>query len=163
MGGAVNVGGALIAGAANVAGQNKTQREYYRALAQTADKQAALQQAAAKRQAEYIFRSAAQESTRLQDEYTAALDAQQSARAANGLANSYTVQQIMQDSRWNLLTDQQTLRQNTADQLYETNLSALLGVQAKRDEASQYRTLSRRTSGSFLTQYLQRLFNGFSN
>ena len=109
------------------------------------------------------IRSAAQESTRLQDEYTAALDAQQSARAANGLANSYTVQQIMQDSRWNLLTDQQTLRQNTADQLYETNLSALLGVQAKKDEASQYRTLSRRTSGSFLTQYLQRLFNGFSN
>ena len=145
-----------------MAGKNKSEREYYRAMAQAADKQAALQEAASKRQAEYIFRSAAQESTRLQQEYTAAQSAQKAAFAANGLGQSATVQQIMQDSRWNLLTDQQTLRQNTADELYENNLSALLGVQAKRDEASQYRALSSRLSGSFLSQYLQRLFNVFS-
>lgn len=162
MGGAVNLGGALVTGALSVAGKNKSEREYYRAMAQAADKQAALQEAVSKRQAEYIFRSAAQESTRLQQEYTAAQSVQKAAFAANGLGQSATVQQIMQDSRWNLLTDQQTLRQNTADELYENNLSALLGVQAKRDEASQYRALSSRLSGSFLSQYLQRLFNVFS-
>ncbi len=163
MGGAVNIGGSLIAGAASIAGQNKSQREYYRALAQAADKQAALQQAAAKRQSEYIFRSAAQENTRLQNQYTATQSAQQAALAANGVGKSYTVDQIMQDSRWNLLTDQQNLRQNTADELYENNLSALLGVQAKKEEASQYRRVSGQLSGSFLSQYLQRLFNVFSN
>ena len=52
MGGAVNLGAQVVSSAADVAGKNKSERRYYRALAQAADKQAALTQAASSRRAE---------------------------------------------------------------------------------------------------------------
>lgn len=157
MGGAIN----LISTGVSMAGEKKSQREYYRALAAAADKQAAIEQAAAQRRAEYIFRSSADESKQLYADYTAAAARQKSAAASNGAGNSYTMQQIMQNSRWNWLTDENNLRQNTADSLYENNLSALLGVQASRDESAQYRTLSSRLSGTLFKDYVQRMLQMF--
>ncbi len=161
MGGAVNLGGSIISSAAALAGKSKSERDYYRAMASAADKQAALEQASAQRRAEYIFRSGARENNRLFEEYSSAAGKQKAALAAGGTGNSYTVQQIMQNSRWNWLADQDTLRQNTADSLYENNLAALLGRQRLTDESAQYRTLAGRASRKFLGEYVQSLMNIF--
>lgn len=161
MGGAVNLGAQVVSSAAEVAGKNKSERRYYRALAQAADKQAALTQAAFSRKAEYIFRSGAQEYNRLNEEYNQTRAAQKSAWAANGSGNSYTLQQMLQNSRWNYLTDRQTAKQNTADALYENNLAALLGTQTLQDEAAQYRSAARRSSGTFAKQFMQKMIGLF--
>lgn len=161
MGGAVNLGAQVVSSAADVAGKNKSERRYYRALAQAADKQAALTQAASSRRAEYIFRSGAQEYNRLSEEYNQTRAAQKSAWAANGSGNSYTLQQMLQNSRWNYLADGQTAKQNTADALYENNLAALLGTQNLQEEAAQYRAAARRSSGTFARQFMQKMIGLF--
>lgn len=156
MGGAVNLGAQVVSSAADVAGKNKSERRYYRALAQAADKQAA-----SSRRAEYIFRSGAQEYNRLGEEYNQTRAAQKSAWAANGSSNSYTLQQMLQNSRWNYLVDGQTAKQNTADALYENNLAALLGTQNLQEEAAQYRSAARRSSGTFARQFMQKMIGLF--
>ena len=140
MGGIVSSAGGKISSALSAFGSQKSGRDYYRALAQDADYQAAYVQAAARRQGTYLLKSAAERSRDLYNEYRQTSAAQKTAFAASGLTNnSATVQHILKNTRLSALLDEETLRSNLQDALFENDASAAARIRALNVTASQYR------------------------
>lgn len=140
MGGIVSSAGGKVSSALSAFGGQKSGRDYYRALAADADYQAAYTRAAAERQGTYLLKSAAERSRDLYDRYRQVSAAQKTALAASGLTNdSATVQSILKNTRLSALMDEETLRSNLKDALFENDLSAAERIRALNATAGQYR------------------------
>ncbi len=144
MGGIVSSAGGKISSALSAFGSQKSGRVYYRALASDADYQAQAAADAAQRQGTYLFKSAAERSRDLYAGYRQTVSAQKTAMAASGLTNnSSTVQNILKNTRLGALLDQETLRANLNDALYENDNSAAERIRALNITAGQYRRMAK--------------------
>lgn len=140
MGGIVSGAGGAMSSALAAFGSQKSGRDYYRALASDADYQAQYAAQAAQRQGTYLFKSAAERSRDLYAGYRQTAAAQKTALAAAGLSNnSATVQNILKNTRLSALLDEETLRSNLSDALYENDASAAQRIRALNTSAQQYR------------------------
>lgn len=143
MGGIVS-GGKTVSSALAAFGSQKSGRDYYRALAQDADYQAQYTAQAAQRQGTYLFKSAAERSRDLYAGYRQTAAAQKTALASAGLLNnSATVQSILKNTRLSALLDEETLRSNLNDALYENDASAAQRIRALNVSAQQYRRVAK--------------------
>lgn len=146
MGGIVSSVGGAVSSALSAFGSQKSKRDYYRALAADADYQAQTTAEAAQRQGTYLFKSAAERSRDLYTEYRQTVAAQKTALAASGLVNnSSTVQNILKNTRLSTLLDEETLRSNLNDALYENDLSASQRIRALNTTAEQYRRSAKKS------------------
>ena len=150
MGGALgNVlfkGGSVLSTAASLLGGAEQEKDYYRSLAKVAEDQAKQTEENAKKNSEYIFEDAGYQNSELSRNYSSLLGAQKTSLAANGLGlQSATVQKILKNSRLNALLDQETLAQNMARSLEQTNTQAALEAWQYCTEAQQYRTAAKRS------------------
>lgn len=152
MGGTLLLGGTVLSTAASLLNSDSREKDYYKSLATSADKQAAVTQETARRNASYIFEDAAYENTQLSRQYSALLGKQKTALAASGLGSgSATAQMILKNSRLNALLDQEMLSANMNRSIYETNTQAALQAQQYHSQAQQYREANRRR-GSMLNR-----------
>lgn len=157
MGGALgNVlfkGGSVLSTAASLLGGADQEKDYYRSLAKVAEDQAKQTEENAKKNSEYIFEDAGYQNSELSRNYSSLLGAQKTSLAANGLGlQSATVQKILKNSRLNALLDQETLAQNMARSLEQTNTQAALEAWQYRTEAQQYRTAAKRSRWNLLAK-----------
>lgn len=148
MGGIASFAQTALSTAGELLGNHSADSNYYKKMAQAADRQAAIVQDNARRQAEYLFKSASLENKRLNQQYAQTLGEQKTALAASGLgAGSATTQSILRNSRLNALMDEEAQRYNLNAAIYENNTVAAQQAWTLRDEASQYRRMRKnRTS-----------------
>lgn len=140
MGGIISGAAEKTSSALQAFGGQKSGRDYYRALAADADYQAGFTAQAARRQASYLFKSAAERSRDVYAGYRQTAAAQKTALAAAGLSNnSDTVQRILKNTRLSALMDERTLQENLSDALYENDLSAAERIRALNASSAQYR------------------------
>lgn len=161
MGGLFQAGGRLVSSAASMLGDRKAETDYYDSLARDAERQAQYSAQAARRQATYLFKSAAERSKEMYENYRQTAGEQKTALAASGLTSrSATVQTLLKNSRFNALLDEETLQDSLHDALYENDAAAAERIYNLNETASQYRRASK-NRGSFwkLGSNLLALFN----
>ncbi len=160
MGGIVSGVGGKVSSALAAFGSQKSGRDYYRGLASDADYQARAAADAARRQETYLLKSAAERSRDLYAGYRQTAAAQKTALAASGLTNnSSTVQHILKHTRLSALLDEETLRGNLNDALYENDAAASQRIRALNITADQYRRMAKNsfspwTAGGTLLSWL---------
>ncbi len=161
MGGIIKTGGSWVSGAASLLGDRKNEVDYYDALARDADRQAQYTAAAAQRQATYLFKSAAERSRELYQNYRQTQGSQKTEMADSGLTGqSATVQTVLKNSRLQSLLDQEALKDSLQDALYENNLSAAERIYALTETASQYRSTAKNRGSLWkLGSHILDLFN----
>lgn len=110
MGGIFETGGRLVSSAASLLGDRKAETDYYDSLARDADRQAQYAAEASRRQATYLFKSAAERNKEIYENYRQTAGEQKTALAASGLTSrSATVQTMLKNSRFNALLDEEAL------------------------------------------------------
>lgn len=162
MGGVASFASTALSTAGELLGSHSADSNYYKKMAQSADRQASLLEQNAQRQAEYLFKSASLENKRLYQQYAQTLGEQKTALAASGLgAGSATTQTILRNSRLNALMDEETQRYNVNAAIYENNTAASQQAWALRDEASQYRKMRKNRTSLWgnMSAYAARVFN----
>ena len=141
------LGGKIVSTAADLLGNDSGENKYYRSMAAMAQAQAAEIEAAAKRNAEYIFQDGTYQNSRLGRNYAALLGEQKATLAANGLTSrSETAQRILKNSRLNAQLDQELLQQNMNREIYENNTQAAFRAAQERTQAAQYESARRRSN-----------------
>ena len=149
MGGVIKQAGYVVSSAASVFGNRKAEKDYYKALVQDANRQAEYVSAAGKRQAEYLFKSAAERNRELYENYRQTLGSQQTALASSGLnASSATVQTLLKNSRLNAQLDENVLNTTLTDSLRENELESSEKIRSLTETANQYKRAAKR-SGSW--------------
>lgn len=149
MGGIFETGGRLVSSAASLLGDRKAETDYYDSLARDADRQAQYAAEASRRQAAYLFKSAAERNKEIYENYRQTAGEQKTALAASGLTSrSATVQTMLKNSRFNALLDEEALQESLDDALYENDIAAAERIYNLNETASQYRRASK-NRGSF--------------
>ena len=146
MGGVIKQAGSVVSSAVSVFGNRKAEKDYYKALARDANRQAEYVAAAGKRQAEYLFKSAAERSRDQYENYRQTLGNQQAALAFSGLnASSATVQTLLKNSRLNALLDEQALNTSLTDSLRENEIETNEKIRSLTETANQYKRAAKRS------------------
>ena len=146
MGGVIKQAGYVVSSASSVFGNRKAEKDYYKALAQDANRQAEYVSAVGKRQAEYLFKSAAERNRELYENYRQTLGRQQTALASSGLnASSATVQTLLKNSRLNAQLDENALNDTLTDSLRENELENGEKIRSLTETANQYKRAAKRS------------------
>ena len=126
-------------------GSRKAELEAYSLAASDYARQAAFTAAAQQRQAEYLFKTAAERTRDLYETYAQTAGSQKVASAAAGAdASSGTVQQLLKSSRLNALLDQRRVQSSLDDSLYENSLAAAEKIYALNESAAEQRKAAKR-------------------
>lgn len=141
--------------------KQKSTAAYYRRVAEDKEYQAAYAAAAAQRENGYLLQSAREKAQGIYQNYRQTAAAQRAGLAAAGLRqDSATVQQLLKNSRFQALLDEQTIQNNLQVNLYENNLNVAEQIRALQDSAQEYRhKASKNRSGWRLGFSLLNLFS----
>ena len=152
-------GGFVLSTAASLLGNDKAERDYYKSMASTAEKQAKQIEETAQRNMEYMFQDTSYQNTQLNREYRQLVGQQKNMLAGSGISSqSATAQLILKNSRLNAEMDQEMLNANMNRAMYETNTQAALEAQQYRTEAKQYRKLRKNRTG-----FIDKIGSGFNS
>lgn len=130
--------------------QISKQKAQRAAHAQTADEQmlqAALTDAEARQQTTYLLRSAAEKAQEQYRKYNHTVQSQRAAGAARGVyENSATWQQVLQNSRFQALLDEQSLAENLKQTVADNSSAAAEKVRALQTSARQHQNAARKST-----------------
>ncbi|MBR4682835.1 MAG: hypothetical protein IKP06_06005 [Elusimicrobiaceae bacterium] len=140
MGGVVGILGRGMASSLRELEAEKSAAIRYRGLAAEKEQQAAYVASSAQHQNEYLLRSANEKANEVYQKYRQQAASQQAAMAASGLrGDSYTVQHLLKNNRFQALLDESAIQAHLQTDVYENNLSAAQQVRTLKTAAQQYR------------------------
>lgn len=161
MGGIVGNLGKGILSSLQQLDKQKSTAAYYRRLAADKEYQAAYAAVTAQRQDGYLLQSAREKIREIYQNYRQAAAEQRAGLAAAGLRrDSVTVQQLLKNSRFQALLDEQTVQNDLQTNMYENNLAAAEQIRALKNSAQEYRRSAHKSrSGWTLGISLMDLFS----
>ncbi|MCQ2410622.1 MAG: hypothetical protein MJ053_03805 [Elusimicrobiaceae bacterium] len=150
MGGVIENGGKGISSSLQALRKQNSSAAGYRQAANEQEYQAALAAAEAERKNGYLLQSAGEKMREVYNNYRQTNATQRTQWASSGLrSNSATVQQVLQNNRFQALMEGENIQHALQNSVYENNIAAAEKIRVLQNTAQAYRQAAHKNSSAW--------------